>query len=815
MAALLGRSAGSLPRVPGVLLGAGPSLSCVLPALEAPIKARHALALAAPSVADALHRRRLPILTLARLAEAPWSVRGALTLEALGCNPIILAGFDLAFTDGLFCAAEHELHREWACELGPFRTIENLHTAAVLSAGVVEDTARTPDGTRSTRRLRAERSALDRLIESLRGSGREVIEIDPHAARHAATIKKIVTTRLVERQPIELPQIAAMQVSGDALSVESRFGTGASLADLQHEYAGAQVSRREPLSSTATSGPLTVEVRAMPRLAAVIACDPERGGTGVPRHLDSEFAGRTVLSATLERLGRVEGVERIILLVPTDFDPRPLFDPRRISLPVEVEACGRSPYPEEISVIRTARLWADSAWRGGVNGACVWDEVVAPAATCAALERRGLDAALICGPDWPVIMIDGLGGADEVVARYRSAMGELDMTYAPAPPGLGACVVGRPLLEALALRRGPRLLGERIDREPITREDPSAVLPVDRIRRSMVRAVLDSMRAKLRMRRGIEPIVVDGASGETIDHIGGWSVVEALEHQFFNLPPAFVPQHLIIELNTGRRASGSFSPHRVGSIQRPPMTERLLEAILDEVAAPRDVVITFGHVGDPLWHPELPKFIRMAHWAGARAVHVRTELLADQPRIEAMLAAGPDVISIDLHACTSPAYRALMGAHPLERVLANIESMLARLGSADPALRLPLIVPRLQRRGANVGDIERFVMTWRQRLGTAIVEGIPRFAESPEREVDPLIPAEVPLESIRREGARRMVVLSDGRVPLSELDLVAEQTIASIQRGGVFEVWRDVMSRRRQRGRDPTKIPNDLRCWQP
>ncbi len=44
----------------------------------------------------------------------------------LGCDPVILTGQDLAFTDGQYYSAGAAIHDVWAPELGPFRTIETL-----------------------------------------------------------------------------------------------------------------------------------------------------------------------------------------------------------------------------------------------------------------------------------------------------------------------------------------------------------------------------------------------------------------------------------------------------------------------------------------------------------------------------------------------------------------------------------------------------------------------------------------------------------------------------------------------------------------
>jgi hypothetical protein len=50
----------------------------------------------------------------------------------LGCDPVILAGQDLGFTDGQYYAAGAAIHRVWASELGEFRTLEMMEWERIV-----------------------------------------------------------------------------------------------------------------------------------------------------------------------------------------------------------------------------------------------------------------------------------------------------------------------------------------------------------------------------------------------------------------------------------------------------------------------------------------------------------------------------------------------------------------------------------------------------------------------------------------------------------------------------------------------------------
>ncbi len=53
----------------------------------------------------------------------------------LGCDPVVLVGQDLGFTDGQYYAAGAAIHETWACELGSFRSLEMLEWERIKRMG--------------------------------------------------------------------------------------------------------------------------------------------------------------------------------------------------------------------------------------------------------------------------------------------------------------------------------------------------------------------------------------------------------------------------------------------------------------------------------------------------------------------------------------------------------------------------------------------------------------------------------------------------------------------------------------------------------
>ena len=203
-----------------------------------------------------------------------------------------------------------------------------------------------------------------------------------------------------------------------------------------------------------------------------------------------------------------------------------------------------------------------------------------------------------------------------------------------------------------------------------------------------------------------------------------------------------------------------------------------------------------------------------------RSVHVRTELLASAGAIEAMVESGVDVVSVELHAACAHTYRDTMGFDRYEDALANVRRLLdlrRAPGGLDADLfGLPFVVPRMQRRAATVADLAAFWQEW-GRLGTALLEAPPTAFVGDEVQAAPdrLVDASNPLRSQRRELWRRMKVLSDGLVPAAECDLHGSTAVASLERMGVVDAWREVVSRRRDVRRESGEGAVELRTRTP
>lgn len=649
------------------------------------------------------------------------------------------------------------------------------------------------------------RAKADRRIEQTR-------DIAAGEKQRLQFERDLVNVRWIEETADEYLSMLAAAIA----RLECRDGSRATLVEDDEAIVTAKVDGA--LGRALGESGVAVQVRA----AFIVPIDPWRGGLGTPRSLAETIAGRPVIQWTLERLGRSHEAVSIVLLVPEGYDIDGLLDRKRIGLPIEIHRTEGSPFGPERTAIAAARLWSDSSWRGGIAGLTCYDEILAARASVAAMERFGITAAILVGPDWPLVSVTGEIGCDALVRRHRTRPELLRVVFDQSPPGLSGIVIERSLMQELARGGRHASIGWMLAYEPSRpQQDPISkdiCVQIDHVvRRSFVRGIFDTPRNMTRMRRAIEPGLSEHGGG--IADIDPISAVKMLEHQLFDTVPYYTPQQLIVELNTGRQGSGASSPHRMGSVQRAVMTERRFAKIVEQVAESRDCVMTFAGAGDPLLHPDVANFVRMAKSAGVRGVHVRTELVADAATIASIIEAGVDAISVELDADTSETYRRMHGVNRFQDVIANIERIFSArqlfAGTGGTAYAVPWIVPRLQRRLESYEDIDTFFDRWQHILGTAVIEGAPPFEDSAENPSVPLASALSPSSAMWREMLRRMLILSDGSVPLSELDLRGDRIFGHVDRGPMLQLWRDLVARRKQIRRDSGEGHQDLRTRTP
>ena len=537
--------------------------------------------------------------------------------------------------------------------------------------------------------------------------------------------------------------------------------------------------------------------------SAMIAIDPERNGLGIARSLAAPFAGRTVLQATLERLGHSRQLESIVLIAPDGFNVESLINRKNIGMPVQVERCVGSPLPKHREAIAAARLWSDTSWRGGLGGMTIYDEVLAPQVMSRIMEQRGITVALVCGPDWPLIDVTPESGCDALIARHRLHADEHKLVFSQVPPGLCGCLISAPLMQELA--RGTRLstVGALLSYQPhLPQGDPIArdccvQIPAE-LRHAQVRATFDHARWRNLVQSSCESIWTDLAPAREF--------AIALERAQAARPFA-QPQHVLIELTTRRSSFGAFAESMRRRARPLTMSVQSATAALQEISGIEECVLSFSGRGDPLECEQFAEVARVARTLGIR-IHVRTELRCDRSTIDELVDIGVDVISVDLQADRAATYRTMMGDDQFRHVLLNLEHLREQQRKLSDlpghaGFELPWLVPRIERRPETLDDIDSFFDRWLHLLGSAIIDGSPVVQsggpEEPWSAASSLLQTATPRQAADRERRRCMTILADGSVPIDAAGPHSSHSVGNIADHSIAELWSRLVAARPER----------------
>ena len=728
------------------------------------------------------------------------SLLGYVLLRYLGCDPVILVGFDLAFIDGVAHAKGNELDLQWSTQISPVRSWDWWHTHRILGNStqlqretLTNETGEVAAGAASDERdevgERHERSVVTNL--ALR-SERALLEA-AFAHDVALGLRVIDATEggVVKRHALVEPLAQCLATYATARNAKVKWGqrgkTKMSKVPAQDAVNVIGVVDDDARAAIAT--------RDTPRVVAVLAIDPLRGGTGVERSLELEFGGRTVLRRTIDRLLESDEIEHVCLVAPENWDHRAALEGLEPSSHLHIVYAPEPVFGAGHADIRAARAWSDSCSRGGIANLCVFDEVFSAKAALLACEHVHANAVLVCGADWPLIAVKEQWGVRGLVERWRSSARDLQFVCSLAAPGIGACLL--PIESVRLLASGAaRSIGQWIEERADTRNSAEIIAIPDFVAAVADRLIMATPRSIQRVRRALEPLL-HGAE------ISAHAQFEALARHA-NAPPTFVPQFLTIELNTGRRGCGLASPHRFGTLQRPTMTQKRMDRILARVAEARDVVVTLGGAGDPLVHPDVVEFANQIRKAGALALSVRSELLS-LDALEKLAAIDADVISVDLHATNASEYVRMMGFDRFAFAQRAIESVIAHRRvetGAPPWLARPWVLAHIERLRDMVDRIAAFGALWQNRAGGFCVDSPPQIDPWGDTILDaPLCAAGFAASNSPSEHLA-LTVLSDGRVPAQAGDVLGTTSVGNVDSEDLLTLFR---SSRQHRSRAAVK----------
>jgi len=755
----------------------------------------------------------------------------------MGCDPVLLTGQDLAFTGGLYYGEGAAIHRVWAPELGPFRTLETLEWERIARARkslravedaegrelftdeqmatyltqferlFAEDAERglsvidATEGGARKRHAEAEAlsSALARLagpesprlpeipvpsvapataerrkalrerlthvrrqagklvtlceqtasvLEKMREAGGDQRAIGKlidtaHKKRDEASrlspgyelVQKINQTGAFNRgredRDINLSDLSplarqARQIERDATNVRWLGDAAREMARLLEAAAGALdggPKTAAPAGSTGAEAPVRIDA-ARGTLPAVIVVDHERDSLGRERTLSAE-----ALRGVVARLAESGRVSEVALLSADESRTMGLIGDVD-GVRVVHETVGLEPVRVHRRAVASARAWAPDAWRGGIGGSTVYDELLHPETVLGVMERRGYDAALLAGDDWDRL---DPGVTAAVVERRLESPDRHRVVFTQAAPGMAPAAVSRELVEefvgATDVARPWANLGGMLGYMPF---NPLA----DPIGKSLC---------------------------VTVDH----ELREAAREDIT------APTHVIVELTGERLSRGGERDRWIASRGGAPGLDAgvWIDALRGLAGAWPRCSVTFAGSGDPLMRPDALEIIRAASesfWF----THVRTEPVHGD-RLGA-LAGVADVISLDLYADTAATYERLTGSDGHGRAVESVDSLLGARLEIGRTLT-PHIVPRLTRCDAVIQEIPTFYNRWCSRAGAAVIDALPGAVDG-----EGCAPLSSPALARSRAALRTVAVRADGTVVTGTGDWCVGETSGSV-----------------------------------
>lgn len=575
---------------------------------------------------------------------------------------------------------------------------------------------------------------------------------------------------------------------------------------------------------------------------AIIQVDLHRGRFGHAASLLDELAGKTILQHTLDRVARIDGIDEIVLMHPPDQSLDGMYDvptdAPRVTTAVMQTRSGDAWLHD---VIGSGRKWSLTAWRGGVGGMTIYDELLPAYPWLQVAQDRGAQSIVAARADW--CMMDPLL-ATRQLELHRTAPEAMKVTFTQAPPGLAPIVLHRSVLQDMVEHSATvaNLLCYNPKKPTIdpVGKDVNVQVPAS-VRSQYRRFIYDTPRAIEHMQAIASRLgdalhtcdaveVTDASRGVETDE--PWRELERL------------PQQINVELSPRRSVNGPIVPQHYLDLPREDMSQQTVDALLeqvgarplssrgaagDESASPRkesgwvalegvgsgescgatsgvsaggslslhpghptgDTALLFGGLGDPLLHDDWFETLVRATDSGLLGVGIETDLLVDEETIDRLATLPLDVIAVRLNADSAETYEKLMGVDGFGRVMDRLQ----RLFQARNVNRQRgegfrgWVVPRLVKVAENLSDLETFFERWMMVSGWAVVDrALTGRGLIPD--MSP-VPMEVPGQgNPHLPPKQRLTVLSDGAVCLCGEDWLGRLAMGRVNDQRLDEVWR-------------------------
>jgi radical SAM protein with 4Fe4S-binding SPASM domain len=483
------------------------------------------------------------------------------------------------------------------------------------------------------------------------------------------------------------------------------------------------------------------------------------------------FRHDPVLAWTIDRLSRTENLDAIAILCWED--QAEFVEPIAREGHADMLVKGPRQTIPAIEAVATAQKFADG-WRGGLFSTCEFD-VGFYAPWCREIaEHHESDAVLLIDPASGLVDYEII---DNTIVESQSHE-DCEIFFTQAAPGLAGALLRKSLLENLAkagTHPGKLLhyMPDQPARDPIGGEGCVAVpTPVART----------SRRFKLDSQRQIHRIT--GAAVSLNGTLVTSSAQELLNRLEAHREVDLLPRDVTIELTTRRDTTPVFLPT---VIERPDISLEIVKRVFNELAVFDDTRVTFAGAGDPLLHDGFLDIIDAARDAGIHAIHVETDLLVSPEKVEQLVNAGVDVVSVHLPAMQAGTYAKIMGVDGMKPAIENLKRFV--LHRQIRRRGVPLLVPTFVKIAENLAEMERWYDQWLRAVGSAVIVGPSDFAgQIASTELADMQP---PRRRACRRLESRLMIHSDGSIVACEQDIFGKHKLGTIGVNSIREVWRE------------------------
>lgn len=525
----------------------------------------------------------------------------------------------------------------------------------------------------------------------------------------------------------------------------------------------------------------------MKTVAAAFA-DFVEGPLGGPSALLEPLNQQRVIEHTLRRLRDVRHVtNRCLVVQRRDTEPaKHALRAARVDQEIDLLALDTPPRAQA-ALIRAARRWGCSAWRGTPLSTTWFDEFIDPLSAAHVLDHYAAEA---------VFCIEGHQSAFDsrlasgMIEHQRQHLADAKMVFTPAPPGVCGIVLRRELVRDLIDGGFPvgMLMSYRPEipqPDPLTKPVCMPVAP--RIATTPARLSADTKRGRELLSGALAARGVDADA----DAICEWVCGAAAEP---------LPVEVEIELTTDDPLPDTTLRLRGARVPARHLTDLAgLQRIAEELAEYDDRRVMLGGFGDPLLHPEFPRICRILRDSGIAGIGVVTHLVeCDHKTIDALFTTPIDLLQVRIDAHSAAVYERVHGAAQFERVVENVMT-LERLRQTRSAPR-PIVLCSLTRCAATIDEMETFYDHWMRTLGGALIEGYETCGGT--LPADTLIPLTPPVRRPCRRLDRRMLLLADGCVPPCSQDYAGRVRLGNWRTDSLKVLWLgNTMSRLREQHR--------------